>query len=80
MEDGQRWIAKQKNAMVKACRPEVNTSALLGEQLLSCFMQMIGILHWGVELGRMDIMTDLHAICPRLLAARRTSGTITPNI
>ena len=58
-QDGQRWIAERKNTTVEAYRPEIDTSALSGEELLSCFMQMIRILRLGVKRGRMDITTEV---------------------
>ena len=43
-EDRQRWIAKRNDTMVKAHRPEINTSALLEEELLEF---CVGESNWG---------------------------------
>ena len=45
--------------MIESYRPENDTSDLLGDELASRYMQLIGILRWGVELGRMDVITEV---------------------
>ena len=56
--DSCQWISKKKNI-----RPENNASDLLGDKLLSQYMQMIGILRCGVKLGPMDIITERPIKC-----------------
>ena len=58
-KEGRRWISKRKNVMIEAYRPECDVSNLLGDELSTRYMQLIGILRWGVELGRIDIITEV---------------------
>jgi hypothetical protein len=34
----------------------------LGESLASCYMQLIGILRWAVELGQIDIVYEISVL------------------
>ena len=52
-------------------RPEVDVSPELGETLHTHFLQLIGILRWSIELGRVDIITEVstlsqHQCSPRI--------------
>ena len=40
-------------------RPEIDISAELGDEQATQFQQMIGILRWSIELGRIDIITEV---------------------
>ena len=51
-------------------RPECDVSPELGNDLSSRYLQLIGILRWAVELGRIDIYTEVsmlshHQCLPR---------------
>jgi len=50
--------------------PELESSDLLGDDLHSRYQQIIGMLRWAVELGRIDIQVDV-AIMSQYLAAPR---------
>jgi hypothetical protein len=43
-------------------RPEIDTSPELGDELSSRYLQLIGILRWGVEIGRIDIITEVSVL------------------
>lgn len=43
-------------------RPEIDTSPLLGDDLTTRYMQLIGVLRWGIEIGRLDIMTEVSVL------------------
>ncbi len=43
-------------------RPEIDTSPELGDELTTRYLQLIGILRWGVELGRIDIITEVSVL------------------
>ena len=43
-------------------RPEVDISEALGEELQSRYLQLIGILRWAIELGRIDIITEVSVL------------------
>jgi len=52
-------------------KPELDTSDLLDTDLHARYQQIIGMLRWAVELGRIDIQIDV-AIMSQYLAAPRT--------
>ena len=39
--------------------PEIDISEELGDELATQYQQVIGILRWSVELGRIDIITKV---------------------
>lgn len=43
-------------------KPEVDVSPVLTEELHSRYLQLIGILRWSVELGRIDIITEVSVL------------------
>jgi hypothetical protein len=43
-------------------RPEIDTSPELGEELANRYLQLIGILRWGIEIGRIDIITEVSVL------------------
>jgi hypothetical protein len=45
--------------MVSGYRPELDYSPFLDDAATNYYMELIGILRWIVELGRMDIMIDV---------------------
>mgnify|MGYP003467377396 CR=1 FL=1 len=56
--------------VVTACCPELDVSLELGEVDAVYYMSLIGILHWMVELGCVDIclegwMMSSHLVLPR---------------
>jgi hypothetical protein len=44
-----------KNPFPSNYRPELDVTNELGESLALDYMQLIGILRWAVELGKIDI-------------------------
>ena len=56
--------------MIAKYQPEIDISDELEEDLATRFQQMIGILRWSVDLGRIDIITEIsmlssHNVSPR---------------
>jgi Reverse transcriptase (RNA-dependent DNA polymerase) len=52
-------------------RPEMDISELLEDHDHTWFMELIGILHWSCELGRIDVLVEVTMLsssnaCPRL--------------
>ena len=45
--------------MIKDYYPELDESPELNEQDITWFQELIGILRWSVEIGRVDILTEL---------------------
>jgi hypothetical protein len=56
-EDGEGYVLKNrvKNPFPMNYRPELDVSDELGPELLSRYLQLIGICRWAIELGRIDI-------------------------
>jgi hypothetical protein len=60
-EDGDGYTLKSnvKNPFPTGYKPELDVTDELDEYLASRFMQLIGILHWAVEIGRIDIYLEV---------------------
>ena len=43
-------------------RPEKDVSPLLDDEMTNRYMQLIGILRWAIEIGRVDIITEVSVI------------------
>ena len=43
-------------------RPEVDVTKVLGDDLHSRYLQLIGVLRWAIELGRIDIITEVSVL------------------
>ena len=43
-------------------RPEVDTTPVLSEEKQPRYLQLIGILRWAIELGRVDILTEVSVL------------------
>jgi hypothetical protein len=56
-EDGEGYVLKSnaKNPFPTGYKPEINVTEELDYTLASRYMQLIGILCWAVEIGRIDI-------------------------
>ena len=51
-----RSPSKAKNPLLTNYRPEVDITAELDADLIPRYLQLIGMLRWAIELGRLDIM------------------------
>ena len=51
-------------------RPEIDTTDELNAELLNRYQQLIGILRWAVEIGRIDIMTEVSCLSQHLCNPR----------
>jgi hypothetical protein len=70
--NNERWKlpGKAETPMRTAYRPEIDVSPELGPTAAACYMSLIGILRWIVELGRVDVclecsMMSSHMALPR---------------
>ena len=54
-----RSPSKAKNPFPSNYRPEVDITAELDSDLTPRYLQLIGMLRWAVELGRLDIMLEV---------------------
>jgi hypothetical protein len=69
-EPGCPWLKKAPTPFAKDCRPEIDISSELGTDDGTYYQSQIGVLRWMVELGRVDIITEVsmlpsHLACPR---------------
>jgi len=54
-----------------ACyRPEIDVTPVLDEERTNQFQRLIGILRWAVELGRIDILTEVSCLSQHLAETR----------
>ena len=51
-------------------RPEVDTSEECDEEMATRYMQLIGVLRWAVELGRLDIYTEVALLSQQMALPR----------
>jgi len=68
--DGFHLRTTAKVPMPQSYRPELDTSKELDQAMLSRYRQLIGILRWAVELGRVDIYYEV-AVLSQYLASPR---------
>jgi hypothetical protein len=67
-EVGQRLKMRVTTPMATGYRPELDATPELDEGKTNYFQEVIGILQWIVELGRVDIMVAV-AVLSRFLAS-----------
>jgi hypothetical protein len=58
-KSGHRLTVKPVTPMTPVYRPELGVSPLLKADQANYYMSLIGILHWVVELGQIDIYIDV---------------------
>ena len=46
--------------------PELDVTEELGEELTNRYHQLIGVLRWSIELGRIDILTEVSCLSQHL--------------
>jgi hypothetical protein len=52
-------------------KPELETSGLLGNVEATKYQELIGVLRWAVEIGRIDILTEVSLLSQHLAAPRQ---------
>ena len=68
---GERLIRKADTPLSSGYRPEVDTSDVLDDDESSYYQSLIGILRWAVELGRVDIDTEVSMMSSFLAMPRK---------
>jgi hypothetical protein len=60
-DDGEGYVLKSnvRNPFPTGYRPELDVTEELDQKLASRYMQLIGILRWAVEIGRIDIFLEV---------------------
>lgn len=68
----QTWALKSKaeTVMPSGYRPELDASAYCGPELAHYYQQQIGVLRWAVELGRINICTEVSMLAAFTVAPR----------
>ena len=51
-------------------RPEIDITPVLDEEQTNRFQQLIGILRWSIELGRVDVLTEVSCLSQHLAEPR----------
>jgi hypothetical protein len=59
--NGRKLGKKRSTPMPPSYRPELDISPELNPEQANYFQSQIGVLRWAVELGRIDIMTEVCA-------------------
>jgi hypothetical protein len=70
-EQGLRLQPKCPTPMTSGYRPELDATPELSDSDVRYFQELIGVLRWAVELGRIDILTEV-AMLSTYLALPRT--------
>ena len=70
--DSDRWKLPKRaeNPFAMACEPELDTSPELSPDLASFYMSEIGVLRWMVEIGRIDIGTEVSMLSSHMAMPR----------
>jgi hypothetical protein len=63
-EDGEGYVLKNnaKDPFPANYKPELDVTDELGPELLSRYLQLIGICRWAIELGRIDIFHEVSVL------------------
>ena len=67
---GKGLKAKARNVLPRDYRPEVDVSEELEAEEASYYQSLIGVLRWMVELGRVDICTEVSMMSSHLALPR----------
>ncbi len=69
-ESGQRLLSKATTPMQANYGPELNTSAELKLDGIRYYQELIGVLRWAIELGRIDIAMEISMLSTHLALPR----------
>jgi hypothetical protein len=67
---GKTLTKKLSTPMTSGYRPEVDVSPELNDEQAKCFQNLIGVLRWSVELGRIDIHLEVAQLSSHLALPR----------
>ena len=70
-ESNQRLPIKCRTPLSSGYRPELDTSPELKTEGLQRYQELIGILHWAVELGRINMLLETSLMSTHLALPRR---------
>ena len=69
-DPGRPWLKRAPIPFSKDYRPEVDLSPELGPDDTSYYMSQIGVLQWMVEIGRVNIITEVSMLASQLACPR----------
>ncbi len=69
-EPGRPWPKHAATPFAKDYKPEIDLSPELGIEDATYYMSQIGVLRWMVELGRVDIITEVSMLASQLACPR----------
>jgi hypothetical protein len=67
---GAKLVSKAETPVQTSYRPELDVSSELGSVEAAYYQSLIGILHWIVELGRVDICLEVSVMSSHLVLPR----------
>lgn len=70
-QQGRQLNAKQISPLTKGYRPELDVTAELDDEGYQWYNELIGELRWAIELGRIDIATEVSLMSSHLALPRR---------
>jgi hypothetical protein len=68
--NGYRLPRKASTPMSTSYRPELDVSATLDPKLANYYQSLIGVLRWAVEIGRIDITTEVSMLATHMAMPR----------
>ena len=77
---GQKLLSKCKTPLSSSYQPELDTSPELKEGGLQCYQELIGVLRWAVELGRVDILLNIDDVDAFGTSTAWARGTVVPHV
>ena len=69
-EHGRKLKTRVSTVLPSGYRPEMDVSPYCDDELLSFYQQQLGVLRWLVELGRIDITTEVSMLAAFLAGPR----------
>ena len=69
-KQGLQLKSKAPSVLPTGYKPELDASTLCNDDLTNYFQQQIGVLRWAVELGRIDICTEVSMLASFCAAPR----------
>jgi hypothetical protein len=67
---GQTWPKRASTPFCREYPPEVDMTKELGDDKASFYQSQIGVLRWMVEIGRIDIITEVSMLALCVTAPR----------
>jgi hypothetical protein len=70
VEHGYKLPRKASTPMSTSYRPELDVSPLLDANLANYYQSLIGVLRWAIEIGRIDITTEVSMMAAHMAMPR----------